>query len=46
MQVENHKEEVPFEYYEGLFRELDPQAALDRLPDVKWDGQTVRHRPS
>ena len=31
MQVENHKEEVPFSHYEGLFRNLDPQAALERL---------------
>ena len=33
MQVENHKEEVPFSHYEGLFRNLDPQAALERLPE-------------
>ena len=39
MQIENHKEEVPFEYYEGLFRNMDPAAAVDRLPDVKWDGK-------
>ena len=39
MQVENHKEEVPFEYYEGLFQKLDPQDAAARLPDVKWDGK-------
>ncbi len=24
MQIENHKEEVPFAHYEGLFRALDP----------------------
>ena len=36
MQVENHKEEVPFAHYEGLFRNLDPQEALDRLPDVEF----------
>ena len=44
MQVENHKEEVPFAHYEQLFRSLDPQEALTRLPDVKWDGKefTVR----
>ena len=39
MQVENHKEEVPFAHYEQLFRSLDPQDALTRLPDVKWDGK-------
>ena len=38
MQIENHKEEVPFGYYEEKFRSLDPQAAADRLPDVTWDG--------
>ena len=26
MEIENHKEEVPFAHYEGLFRELDPRA--------------------
>ncbi|MBE6946248.1 MAG: DUF3786 domain-containing protein [Ruminococcaceae bacterium] len=40
MQVENHKEEVPFSYYENLFREFQPQSALDRLPGVTFeDGQ-------
>ena len=40
MQVENHKEEVPLAHYEGLFRELDPQEAVSRLPDVKFqDGE-------
>ena len=39
MQVENHKEEVPFAHYEQLFRTLNPQDALTRLPDVKWDGK-------
>ena len=39
MQVENHKEEVPFEYDEGLFQKLEPQEALSRLPEVKWDGK-------
>ena len=38
MVVENNKEEVPFSYYEGLFRDLDPAEAAQRLPDVKWDG--------
>ena len=38
MQIENHKEEVPFGYYEEKFRSLDPQAAAERLPDVSWDG--------
>ena len=39
MQVENHKEEVPFSHYEGLFRNLDPQAALERLPSAAFDGK-------
>ena len=39
MQIENHKEEVPFAYYEELFSALNPEAALTRLPDVKWDGK-------
>lgn len=38
MQVENHKEEVPFSYYEGLFRDLKPEDALLRLPSVPFDG--------
>ena len=39
MQVENHKEEVPFSHYEGLFRNLDPQTALERLPSAAFDGK-------
>ena len=38
MQIENHKEEVPFSYYENLFRDLDPAAAVERT-GVKWDGK-------
>ena len=38
MQVENHKEEVPFTHYEEKFRALDPTEAIGRLPDVAWDG--------
>ena len=38
MQIENHKEEVPFAHYEELFRGLDPQEAADRT-GVKWDGK-------
>ena len=37
MQIENNKEEVPFSYYEGLFKDLDPAGVKDRLPDVKWE---------
>ncbi len=38
MQIENHKEEVPFSYYENLFRDLDPVEAANRT-NVKWDGK-------
>ena len=38
MQIENHKEEVPFSYYEGLFRELKPEEAASRT-GAKWDGK-------
>ena len=38
MQIENHKEEVPFAHYEELFRKLDVQDSRNRLPSVKWDG--------
>lgn len=38
MEIENHKEEVPFAHYEELFRALDPQAVCQRLSDVAWDG--------
>ena len=38
MQIENHKEEVPFAHYEGLFRSLNPQEAADRT-GAKWDGK-------
>ena len=38
MQIENHKEEVPFAHYEQLFRNLDPQEAAART-GAKWDGK-------
>ena len=38
MQIENHKEEVPFAHYEERFRGLDPQDVTARLGGVKWDG--------
>ncbi len=40
MQIENHKEEVPFAHYAEKFRGLEPQDVLGRLADVKWDGET------
>ena len=39
MQIENHKEEVPFAHYEELFKKLDPADAAARLSSVKWDGK-------
>ena len=39
MQIENHKEEVPFAHYEELFGKLDVAEAQNRLPSVKWDGK-------
>ena len=38
MQIENHKEEVPFAHYEEQFQKLDPQDTAARLPSVQWDG--------
>ena len=36
MTIENNKEEVPFSYYEELFRNLAPEAAVSRT-GAKWD---------
>ena len=38
MEIENNKEEIPFSYYENLFRDLDPAEAATRA-NVKWDGE-------
>lgn len=38
MQVENHKEEVPFAHYEEKFRALAPADVTARLSHVRWDG--------
>ena len=38
MQIENHKEEVPFSHYEGLFQKLTPTEAVERT-GVNWDGK-------
>ena len=42
MEIENHKEEVPFAHYEALFKDLNPQEVLERLPDVGFDGGAFR----
>ena len=39
MQIENHKEEVPFAHYEAKLKELNPTEAVSRLPSVAWDGK-------
>ena len=39
MQIENHKEEVPFAHYEEQFRSLNPDDVCIRLPEVNWDGK-------
>ena len=38
MQIENHKEEVPFGHYEELFSKLDAAEAAQRT-GAKWDGK-------
>lgn len=42
MEIENHKEEVPFAHYAGLFRNVDPKDVTSRLSDVSWDGEAFR----
>ena len=44
MEIENHKEEVPFAFYEEKFHALCPEEVTARLSDVRWDGTefTVR----
>ena len=39
MQIENHKEEVPFAHYEEKFKTLDPADVTARLSGVQWDGK-------
>ena len=39
MEIENHKEEVPFSHYEEQFRSLKPEDALTRHPQLTWDGK-------
>ena len=43
MQVENHKEGVPFEYYLGLYEKLDPQEAGART-GAAFDGEAFTLR--
>lgn len=39
MQIENHKEEVPFAHYKELFTAVSPEDVTARLSDVSWDGK-------
>ena len=39
MQIENHKEEVPFAHYEEALRKADPAEITARLSHVRWDGK-------
>ena len=39
MEIENHKEEVPFGYYQELFEKCDPAQVASRLPEANWDGR-------
>ena len=39
MEIENHKEEVPFAFYEEKFRALNPEDAAAGRSDVRWDGK-------
>lgn len=44
MQIENHKEEVPFSHYTALFHDLSPEDVKKRLADVPFDGKEYRLR--
>lgn len=37
--VENHKEEVPFSYYEEKFKEMSLSSVIERLGSEIWDGE-------
>ncbi len=39
MQIENHKEEVPFSFYEEKYKNLDPAQTAGRLSFVTWEGE-------
>ena len=42
MQIENHKEEVPFSFYEERYKTIDPAEVIARLPFVGFDGTAFR----
>lgn len=39
MEIENHKEEVPFSHYAEKFSLISPESVGERLKDVEWDGK-------
>ena len=39
MEIENHKEEVPFSYYEEKFLTFSPEEIRSRLSALEWDGE-------
>ena len=39
MQIENNKEQIPFEHYEAKFRQTSAEEIYSRLPDLQWDGK-------
>ena len=39
MEMENHKEEVPFAHYVQKFADLLPREAQTRLESIRWDGK-------
>ena len=41
MEIENHKEEVPFEHYLDKFHTLDPKEAAQRL-NILYDENTKK----
>ena len=43
MEIENHKEEVPFEHYLEKYRFLDPEEAAERL-NILYDAETQKFR--
>lgn len=43
MEIENHKEEVPFAYYLEKYQSLDPEEAAQKL-NILYDANTARFR--
>ena len=43
MEIENHKEEVPFEHYLEKYKSLNPEEAAQRL-NILYDANTQKFR--